>query len=74
MDGVESVCDEIMLIRRKTIDRALNIKGSYGYSFYDCLMISSALESKCKAILTEDMSDGQLIYDSLAITNPFNYT
>ncbi|MCL2249682.1 MAG: PIN domain-containing protein [Oscillospiraceae bacterium] len=71
LDGIESICDEIMLIRRKTIDQALKIKSSYGYSYYDCLMISSALESNCKTILTEDMNDGQLIYDTLTITNPF---
>jgi len=71
LDGIESVCDEIVLIRRKTIDQALKVKNSYGYSYYDCLMISSALESNCKTILTEDMSDGHLIYDKLTITNPF---
>ena len=71
LDEVESVCDEVMLVRRKTINLAMDIKERYGYSFYDCLMLASAIEANCTLILTEDMQDGQIIDGTLKITNPF---
>lgn len=43
----------------------------YGYSFYDSLIISAALESECTILYTEDLSHGQLIEKSLKIVNPF---
>ena len=71
LDEIEAVCDDVMLIRRKTINQALDIKDQYGYSFYDCLMLASALEANCDVILTEDMQDGQVIDSTLKIVNPF---
>ena len=71
LDEIEAVCDDVMLIRRKTINQAVDIKSQYGYSFYDCLMLSSALEANCEVILTEDMQDGQVIESTLKIVNPF---
>jgi predicted nucleic acid-binding protein len=71
LDEIESVCDEVMLIRRKTLNLAMDIKERYGYSFYDCLMLASSTEANCTMILTEDMQDGQIIDGKLKITNPF---
>ena len=71
LDEIENVCDDVLLIRRKTVNHVLNVKDRYGYSFYDCLMLASALDANCKMILTEDMNDGQLINDMLKIINPF---
>jgi len=51
---------------------ALSLKDRYGYSYYDCLMLASALEGNCRVIYTEDMSDGQMIDGALEIINPFN--
>jgi len=51
---------------------ALDLKEKYGYSFFDCLMLASALESGCDVILSEDMGDGQIIENTLKIVNPFN--
>jgi len=71
LNEIESVCDDIMLIQRKTINHALIIKDRYGYSYYDCLMLASALEGNCDIIFTEDMNDGQFIEQKLKIINPF---
>ena len=46
LDEIEAVCDEVMLVRRKTINLAIDIKDRYGYSFYDCLMFSICDRSK----------------------------
>ena len=72
MDNIELVCDEILPIQRNVIDTAIDIKERYGYSYYDSLMLSSALEGGCDAIFTEDMSDGQIINGRLKIVNPFS--
>lgn len=71
LDNIELICNEVTVVGRSTINTALALKDSYGYSYYDCLMLASALESGCNTILTEDMSNGQTINDSLKITNPF---
>jgi len=71
LDNVELVCDEILQISRKTIDRAIDAKDRYGFSFYDCVMLASALEGNCDIIFSEDMNDGQIIDGKLKIANPF---
>jgi len=65
------VCDEIVMIGRGTITTALSLKDQYGYSYYDSLMLASALESNCDSIMTEDMNSGQIISSHLKIENPF---
>ena len=71
LNEIESISEEVLLVKRKTINRALDIKTQYGYSFYDCLMLASAIEANCNKILTEDMKDGQIIDGILQIVNPF---
>lgn len=54
-----------------TIQDALKIKSEYGYSYYDSLIISAALETGCEILYSEDLHDGQLVGNSLKIINPF---
>ena len=61
----------IKFINEQNVYKALEINTRYGYSYYDCLMLASALESGCGVILTEDMSGGQIIENKLEIVNPF---
>jgi len=62
---------EVERISEDTIDKAIELNDRYGFSYYDCLMLASALDSNCRVIYTEDMSDGQIIEDTLRIVNPF---
>ena len=62
---------EVVYINENTIDKAMDLNARYGFSYYDCLMLSSALESYCDIIYTEDMNDGQIIDDTLKIVNPY---
>ena len=71
LDNIESVTSAMMKIHRLTINQALTLKERYGYSYYDCLILSSALESGCEFLFSEDMSDGQVIEGKLKIKNPF---
>ena len=43
----------------------------YAFSYWDSLVISSALESGCSILYSEDMQNGQVINKKLTIKNPF---
>jgi predicted nucleic acid-binding protein len=68
---VMSFCD-IFIVNETTIQRAIFIKGRYGYSYYDSLILASALESNCSILYSEDLQHGQIIERLLEIVNPFN--
>lgn len=51
-------------------ERALLIKAETGYSFYDTLVVTAALELGCTTLFSEDMQDGRII-QKLTIVNPF---
>jgi len=54
-----------------TIKSACAIADKYQFSFYDSLIIASALEANCKILYTEDLQHNQLIENKLRIVNPF---
>ncbi|MFZ3064722.1 MAG: PIN domain-containing protein [Nitrospirota bacterium] len=58
-------------VKESTINKALQIKKDFNYSYWDCLVITSALENNCSVLYTEDMQDGQLVNNKLTIINPF---
>ncbi|MBI4619581.1 MAG: PIN domain-containing protein [Desulfobacterales bacterium] len=62
---------EFSLIEETTIKKSLQIKKTYNYSYWDCLIIASALENNCTILYTEDMQDGHTIENRLKIVNPF---
>lgn len=53
-----------------THNRALTIAQTYGFSFYDSLIVAAAQKSGCNFLFTEDMQHGQKI-ETLMISNPF---
>ncbi|MDR1298272.1 MAG: PIN domain-containing protein [Deltaproteobacteria bacterium] len=67
---IRSFC-EILIIDHLTVMAALRFHEKYKYSYYDCLMIASALETDCKYLLSEDLADGQEIEGRLTIKNIF---
>jgi predicted nucleic acid-binding protein len=62
---------EVNSLSLETIDRCLLTKEKYCYSWWDSLVLASALESGCSILYSEDMQHGQVIENSLKITNPF---
>lgn len=54
-----------------TIIKACTIASRYGFSFYDSLIIASAIESNCSILYSEDLQDGQMIEGKVTIINPF---
>ncbi len=54
-----------------TVIRACHVADRYGFSFYDSLIVSAAIESNCSILYSEDLHDGQLIEGLLTVKNPF---
>ena len=65
-----SYCD-LSYVDERTIDEALKIHDKYKFSYYDSLIVASALEHGCTYLLSEDMADGQVIESTLTIKNIF---
>ena len=49
---------------------AVSLAHTHDFSFYDSLIIASALEAGCDTLLTEDLQTGRRI-EGLTIVNPF---
>jgi len=58
-------------ISKDTVLGSFAIKNRYSFSYWDSLILSSALENGCNIIYSEDMQDGQLIDGVLRVVNPF---
>ena len=64
-------CTQIRTLTFQIIEFALELKEKYLYSWWDSLVLSSALESNCSVLYSEDMQHKQIIENSLEIINPF---
>ena len=62
---------QIATVSPETIRQALILGERYRYSYFDSLMLASALEQNCSILFSEDMQCGQLISGQLRIVNPF---
>jgi predicted nucleic acid-binding protein len=60
----------LSIIDADTIIHALTVQSRYGFSYYDSLIIASAIESGCGHLFSEDLSDGQII-DGVTVRNIF---
>jgi predicted nucleic acid-binding protein len=67
---LEATC-QVELILPATMHRALDIAGRYGFSWFDSLIVATALEAGCDTLYTEDLQHGQVIDGRLTVTNPF---
>jgi predicted nucleic acid-binding protein len=71
LDLICVLCPDPVPISLDTHKAALAIAEKYGYSIYDALVASAALEAGCKTLYSEDLQDGQIINRQLTIRNPF---
>jgi predicted nucleic acid-binding protein len=70
IEEITSACT-IVPVEQETIKKALELHGKYKYSYYDCLIIASALIYNCPLLLTEDLKDLHVIENNLTIRNIF---
>lgn len=61
----------VIHVTKNTIQHALKIIEKYHFSYFDSLMLSSALEADCAYFYSEDMHNQQIIEKTLTIVNPF---
>ncbi|MBM5811789.1 MAG: PIN domain-containing protein [Gammaproteobacteria bacterium] len=52
-------------------DRAVELAARYRFSFYDSLILATALRAGCTTLYAEDLKHRQRIDDRLTIINPF---
>ncbi|MEE9325646.1 MAG: PIN domain-containing protein [Cocleimonas sp.] len=50
---------------------AATLRLNYSLSYWDSLIVASAINHECTVLYSEDMQDGLLVHDSLKIINPF---
>lgn len=62
----------IQPINTTEVIQALQINAKYHYSYWDSLIIATALLSECAIIYSEDMQHNQLIENKVRILNPFH--
>ena len=67
---VRTALESVRPIDVATHTEAVSLARTHGFSFYDSLIIASALEAGCDTLLTEDLQTGRRI-EGLVIVNPF---
>lgn len=60
------------VIDARVLEQAWTIQARYGLSFWDALVIGTALLQDCDRVLTEDLQDGQ-DFEGLLVANPFTH-
>ena len=63
-------CD-VFCLNLETSVCAFDMRERYRFSWWDSLIVASALETECEQLYTEDMQHGQVIENRLRIINPF---
>ena len=61
---------DVVVIDGQSVLNGVDIQVKYRYSFWDSLIIEAAFKAGSPLLLTEDLSDGQVVR-SVTIRNPF---
>lgn len=61
----------ISLVTIETINHALAISQNFKYSYFDSLIIASAIQNSCSVLYSEDMHHKHMVSKELVILNPF---
>lgn len=67
---IRAVC-QTQALTVDTHERGLDIAERFGFSLYDSMIVSSAVESGCTVLYSKDMPHGQEIDGQLVVMNPF---
>jgi predicted nucleic acid-binding protein len=70
IDDVLAVVDPPLVLTLDLHTAARELSEDHGISFYDALIVASAIEAGCNILYSEDMQHGRSI-GGLAIVNPF---
>jgi predicted nucleic acid-binding protein len=70
VEAFTSIC-AIVELTTDTLLQASKLRSRYGFSFWDGLIVASALEANASILYSEDMQAGLLVEGKLTIVNPF---
>lgn len=74
---IQQIVDQVFLylpfktVDSLTIQTGMKICSKYFYSYYDSLIIASALQNECSILYSEDLQHNQKIEKTLTILHPF---
>lgn len=61
----------VVNLTQEIFSTASKLRNDHQFSYYDSVIVASALMNQCQVLYTEDMQHGQIIEHSLKIRNPF---
>lgn len=61
----------VFALTERAMSQASELRERYSFSFWDSMIVSSALEAGVKTLYSEDMQDGLKVEERLSIVNPF---
>ncbi|MEK7991101.1 MAG: PIN domain-containing protein [Thiotrichaceae bacterium] len=70
LEAMMQFCD-VQLVTLQVVRYAYHIRNRYSFSYWDSLVISSALNAGCSTLYSEDMQHEQIIERRLQVVNPF---
>lgn len=62
---------EVSPIYTKNVEKSLEVMKKFKFTYWDSMIIASALENKCSILYSEDLQHNQKIEKTLKIINPF---
>ena len=70
---LESIVAEctVTLVTLETLRTSHDLRKRFRFSYWDSLIVASALQSRCTILYCEDMQHSLLVNDTLRISNPF---
>lgn len=68
---IGTLCKRVLPLDADTHAETLKQAERNGLSFYDALVVATALRANCTVLWSEDMQHGRVIEDQLQIVNPF---
>jgi predicted nucleic acid-binding protein len=76
-DDIKSRVEDIVadsavtVVTLETIRQAWELRSRYMVSYWDSLIVASALQAGCTTLYTEDLNHGMIVDKKLHIVNPF---
>jgi predicted nucleic acid-binding protein len=64
-------CHDIVELNQETLLKSSQLRDSYNFSFWDSLIVATALQGSAVRFYSEDMQNGLLVEQKLTIINPF---
>ena len=61
---------KVIPVDLKSYQNAYNIRENYSFSYWDSIIVASALGNECEILYSEDMQHNQVVEDKLKILNP----